>query len=289
MSHHQGRLPEEILTRVFQNVTPVDLRECFSVCQAWKVPAKLQFYKEINFIRFSSIGLFIKGMESCRDYSHLIVKKITFTCRDFRSSNHDSAFKQQFLQVMVLCPNIEWIGCSFQLTQHVLQALHSLPSPLKKLGVFPYAHVPEFTACAKSHSHSFKEYAVMDSFERPNIAELRSFPRLEKLSLVNGRVPMLEDLEGILKICRNLEYLSVRLLHKDEDDKYEPFTSEEKNANPQLEYPSMKRLMVRSLDKVVVFPPIIHEYHSPLSTVIICTHIITQTISTIAILDSCHT
>jgi hypothetical protein len=39
----------------------------------------------------------------------------------------------------------------------------------------------------------------------------------------------------------------------------------------------------------VVFPPIIHEYHSPLSTVIICTHIITQTISTIAILDSCHT
>jgi hypothetical protein len=269
MSNHQTHLPEEFLSQVFELVTPQDILQCLFVCRAWKTQAQRQYYKEINLPRFSSVSLFIKAMQTCPGS---FVKRITFTCKDFQSEQHSLAFKQQIHQIAVLCPNIEWLGCSPQLTKCLLQALCSLSKPLKKLGVFPYVPLPEFTACSLYHSRSVKEYAVMDGFERPHIVELIKFPRLEKLSLVNGRIPTLRDLEGILRICQNLEYLSVRLLHKKEDDKYRPFDGETEQemearlANPQsmVHYPAMRRLMIRSQDKVAdlaLFIPFLRKFN----------------------------
>lgn len=280
------QLPQEILAQVIQHVQSRDLLACLSVCHTWYVQAQQYFYKEIEFFQLASIDRFIDCMQLSSDQPNLLVKKITFTSNDFHNRQELPSFRQQFQKLAALCPHVEALASSPRFKDFVVYALYSLPAPLKKLSAFPYTFLPEFTLCAQRYSKTLKEYALYNSdpsYTRTNFDELKNYPRLEKLCLMDVPVRDLEEVEYILSLCRNLKDLSVETCEDDVDefiydelDAFDEFYPQDDlddedyiepvqqdidrrlqqmdihrsspEPSPQVQYPKMKKLLFRSGD-----------------------------------------
>jgi hypothetical protein len=245
MSNHQGQLPREILQKVFRYLRQPDLFTCLFVCHTWHVPAKRCLYKNIEFSQFSSIDRFITCMQLTLAKPNLLVQSILFLGenadrRDFVS------FKQQFQQVMELCPNVQMLNSSHKLKGFVVEALYRLATPLNRLSSFPYTRLPEYSACVNRYSHTLKECAMYHywdhGFMRSHFDVLRNLTCLKKLNLIDAPVSTLQQIEGILSVCKHLEDLSIKWSEYDFGHK-ENATGD---VTPMPQYPNVKRLLFRS-------------------------------------------
>jgi hypothetical protein len=258
------QLPQEILAQVFQYVQPRDLLACLSVCHIWYVHAQHHFYKQIEFFELASIDRFIACMQSNPDHPNLLVKKITFTSDEFHKRQDLPAFKQQFKTLVSLCPHVETLATSPRLKDFVIHALYSLPTTLKNLGAFPYAPTPEYTKLSHRYNRTLKEYAMYNfdnDFVKTNFGELRNFPRLQKLYLMDAPVRNLEEVECILSMCRNLQDLSVEICDDDMEefdyDDFDPFDEfvgqDDDDEEDYAEF--VHRQIAQRLNQMEVRPP----------------------------------
>jgi hypothetical protein len=170
--------------------------------------------------------------------------------------NYRGDFTSKVIQLLELCPHVQTLAASEQqMKAYIVQALLGLGYRLGNLTSFPYTRIFEYNECADLYRDMLKEFGVC-LFEGKgthfDLGELKNFPCLQKLHLIDPSLLSIQDVEIILSTCRQLEDLSIDLYTADSNNgllqRNTALQLRRLQGHSQLQqrYPKMKRLILRT-------------------------------------------
>lgn len=220
----QKILPAEILQQIFEELSTNDLFTCQFVCHSWHVPAKRNFYKDVEFKTSIGINLFLTCIDDQQHYKiPTIPSPGVFVKRLFFNHSPKTAAMQylgvgstlspkHFKALATQCPNITTVDCTQNLNSLVVNALLSLEQDIQwtQLTSFPDGNrisLELYKQCAYKFRHSLTTLY----FDAMPLSNLNEFPCLTVLDMTNCPIGCIDELEYILNTCKQLSQLVLTL------------------------------------------------------------------------------